>query len=256
MKILSIIPARYASTRFPAKILAMIKGKTMIQRVYEQAKQAHLLADVYVATDHEAIAAEVSRFGGKFVMTSPSHASGTDRCHEALAKINETAAALQLPTYDYVINVQGDEPFIQPEQIDKLAKVLVESAGKVELATMILQAQSPEDLHNNSEVFVTFNTAKEALYFSRFPIPFQQKVSKEKWFETHKYYKHVGMYAYRVDILQKITKLLVSDLETCESLEQLRWLENGFKIKLVETETDSYCIDTQEDLERLLHKFA
>jgi 3-deoxy-manno-octulosonate cytidylyltransferase (CMP-KDO synthetase) len=256
MKILGIIPARYASTRFPAKVLAMIKGKTMIERVYEQAKQANWLAEVYVATDHEAIAAEVSRFGGKFVITSPTHASGTDRCHEALAKINAERANLQLPPYDYVINVQGDEPFIQPEQIDKLAKVLVESEGKVELATMILQAQSPEDLHNNSEVFVTFNIAKEALYFSRFPIPFQQKVSKEKWFETHKYYKHVGMYAYRVDILQKITKLSVSDLETCESLEQLRWLENGFKIKLVETETDSYCIDTQEDLERLLDKFA
>jgi 3-deoxy-manno-octulosonate cytidylyltransferase (CMP-KDO synthetase) len=255
MKILGIIPARYASSRFPAKVLADIKGKTMIRRVYEQVQQSSLLTDICVATDHPEIAAEIASFGGKFVMTAQNHPSGTDRCFEALQKNNDLEVIKTGTKYDYVINIQGDEPFIRPEQIDLLAKSLQVGEGQVELATMILQAQKQEDLDNNSEVFVTFNTNFEALYFSRFPIPFQQKVPREQWLAHHNYYKHLGMYAYRVDVLEKITKLSVSNLEKCESLEQLRWLENGFKIKLVSTEHDSYCIDTPEDLAKVLEMF-
>lgn len=252
MKIVGIIPARYASTRFPAKVLADIKGKTMIRRVYEQVQKASLLDAICVATDHEEIAQEVLSFGGNVVFTANHHPSGTDRCFEALQTICKNNAV----DYSYAVNIQGDEPFIQPEQIDLLVQSLLDGKGEVELATMILQAQKQEDLENLSEVFVTFTTAMEALYFSRFPIPFQQKVPKEKWLETHTYYKHLGMYAYRADILEKITKLSVSNLEKCESLEQLRWLENGFKIKLVSTEYDSYCIDTPEDLQKVLAMFS
>ncbi len=255
MHIIAIIPARYASSRFPAKVLADIKGKTMIRRVYEQTKKARHIAEVYVATDHEAIAAEVQNFGGKCVMTSPNHQSGTDRCFEALTQIQ----AMSNQKIDYVINVQGDEPFIQPDQIDRIAETLIarkrKGEEKIELATMILKVQSVEDLANNSEVFVTFNTIKEALYFSRFPIPYQQKVPKEKWLDTHTYYKHVGIYAYMAEVLEEITATSPSTLEKCESLEQLRWLEHGYTIQLVETETDSYCIDTPEDLERVLKMF-
>jgi 3-deoxy-manno-octulosonate cytidylyltransferase (CMP-KDO synthetase) len=251
MKIIGIIPARYASTRFPAKVLADINGKSMIRRVYEQVIQANLLTDICVATDHEAIAEEVDRFGGKYVFTATNHPSGTDRCFEALQK-NIT---LTQENYDYVINIQGDEPFIKPEQIDLLAQTLIEGNKTIELATMVLKAQNIADLENNSEVFVTFNTAWEALYFSRFPIPFQQKAPKHEWLSHHDYYKHLGMYAYRTDILSKLTQLSVSSLEKCESLEQLRWLENGFRIKLVATNHDSYCIDTPEDLEKVLAQF-
>jgi 3-deoxy-manno-octulosonate cytidylyltransferase (CMP-KDO synthetase) len=256
MKILGIIPARYASTRFPAKVLADIKGKTMIRRVYEQVAKSKLLSEIYVATDHELIAKEVESFGGKVIMTATNHPSGTDRCFEGLQLVqNELQEKSEKVVYNYVINIQGDEPFIRPEQIDLLAQSLIDGKGEVELATMMLQAQNQEDLDNNSEVFVTFNTNFEALYFSRFPIPFQQKVPKSQWLSTHSYYKHLGMYAYRSNILEKITKLSVSSLEKCESLEQLRWLENGFKIKLVSTKHDSYCIDTPEDLAKVLAMF-
>jgi len=251
MKILGIIPARYASTRFPAKVLADINGKTMIRRVYEQVAQAKLLTDVYVATDHDLIAEEVLAFGGNVIRTLATHPSGTDRCFEALQLVNQ----LQATTYNYVINIQGDEPFIQPSQIDLLAESLQQGKGSVELATMVLKVQNQEDLDNTSEVFVTFNTKFEALYFSRFPIPFQQKVPKNQWLTTHTYYKHLGMYAYRADILNTITKLSVSSLEQCESLEQLRWVENGFRIKLVHTDHDSYCIDTPEDLAKVVALF-
>jgi 3-deoxy-manno-octulosonate cytidylyltransferase (CMP-KDO synthetase) len=252
MKILGIIPARYASTRFPAKILADIKGKTMIRRVYEQVVQAQHLAQIVVATDHEEIAKEVRSFGGQVMMTQATHPSGTDRCQEALQLLEKEL----LTKFDYVLNIQGDEPFIQPEQIDLLANALIEGRGEVELATMISKASSQEELDNNSEVFVTMNTAWEALYFSRFPIPFQQKVARKDWLQHQTYYKHLGMYAYRTDILGKITQLSPSSLEIAESLEQLRWLQNGYKIKLVLTDMESYCIDTPEDLANLLEKFA
>lgn len=242
MKILGLIPARYASTRFPGKPLADIAGKSMIQRVYEQATAAQLLDAVAVATDDERIAAEVQRFGGKVVMTAADHPSGTDRCQEARLRIGGA--------FDYVLNIQGDEPFVQPEQIDLLAATL---DGQTELATLIMRITQAEDLWNMGEVKVVLNTQAEALYFSRQPIPYSKK-PQEEWLNHYPYYKHVGMYAYRCDVLEAITQLAPSPLELAESLEQLRWMEHGYKVKVAITTQDSVCIDTPEDLERALRR--
>lgn len=240
--IVGIIPARYASTRFPGKPLIEIKGKTMLQRVYEQAAKSLSLNRVVVATDDQQIFDHVKNFGGDVVMTAAHHPSGTDRCWDALQQLNEN--------YNYVINIQGDEPFIVPEQIDELAAVLQD--GTVELATQMIEAESYEILFDKGEVKITLNTNNEALYFSRMVIPFIKGVEEKEWHMHHRYYRHVGMYAYRKDILRKITTLAVSSLEKAESLEQLRWLENGFKIKCVETRYESHCIDTPEDVEKVL----
>jgi 3-deoxy-manno-octulosonate cytidylyltransferase (CMP-KDO synthetase) len=240
--IVAIIPARYASSRFPGKPLADIRGKSMIQRVYEQAAQARLVQEVVVATDDSRIAEHVKGFGGKVVMTASHHPSGTDRCYEALQL---------LPTaYQYVINIQGDEPFIDPRQIDELAAAL--SDGTVELATQMIPVDSHELLFDKGEVKIVLNHRNEALYFSRMPIPFIKGVDEKEWHLHHRYYRHVGMYAYRRDVLKKITQLPVSPLEKAESLEQLRWLENGYSIKCVTTTFDSHCIDTPEDIEKVL----
>lgn len=240
--IVGIIPARYASTRFPGKPLIDIKGKSMLQRVYEQAAKSMSLNRVVVATDDQQIFDHVKNFGGDVVMTAANHPSGTDRCRDALQQLNEN--------YNYVINIQGDEPFIVPEQIDELAAVLQD--GTVELATQMIEAESYEILFDKGEVKITLNTNNEALYFSRMVIPFIKGVEEKEWHRHHRYYRHVGMYAYRKDILKKITTLPVSSLEKAESLEQLRWLENGFKIKCVETKYESHCIDTPEDVEKVL----
>lgn len=244
--IVAIIPARYGSTRFPGKALASVMGMSMIERVYVQASKSKLIQDVVVATDDERIAQQVRSFGGKVVMTSPHHASGTDRCYEAL---------LQLPLpYEYVINVQGDEPFIEPEQIDELASVLL--AGNVELATQMIPVSSQDELFDRGEVKIVLNTQLEALYFSRMPIPFLKGVAEQEWHLHHPYFRHVGLYAYRRDILEKITQLPVSSLEKAESLEQLRWLENGFRIRCVPTQWESHCIDTPEDLEKVVALYS
>lgn len=239
MKILAIIPSRYASTRLPAKPLVMIKGKSMVQRVYEQASKSGLLTKVVVATDHEEIYAHVRSFGGQVCMTRADHASGTDRCYEALS--------LQEEDYEYVINIQGDEPFIQPDQIDLLAKSL---DGKTEIATLVKTIESLDELSNPSEAKVVVNRQGEALYFSRSMIPFINKAPQDQWLERHVFFKHVGMYAYRRDILKEISGLQVSVLEKAESLEQLRWLENGFRVTVVETLTESFAIDTPADLDK------
>lgn len=239
MKILGIIPSRYASTRLPAKPLVMIKGKSMVQRVYEQASQSRLLSKVVVATDHQEIYDHVTGFGGQVCMTRTDHASGTDRCYEALS--------WQQEKYDYVINVQGDEPFIQPDQIDLLAQAL---DGKTEIATLIKAIVSLDELTNPSEAKVVLNRQREAMYFSRSMIPFINKATPEQWLDRHTFYKHVGMYAYRCDILREISALQVSLLETAESLEQLRWLENGFRVSVVETQTETFAIDTPADLDK------
>jgi 3-deoxy-manno-octulosonate cytidylyltransferase (CMP-KDO synthetase) len=239
MKILGIIPSRYASTRLPAKPLVMIKGKSMVQRVYEQASKSKLLSKVVVATDHQEIFDHVKGFGGEVCMTSTDHASGTDRCFEALD--------LQQERYDYVINVQGDEPFIQPDQIDLLASAL---DGKTEIATLVKAIVALDELVNPSEAKVVVNRRGEALYFSRSMIPFINKAPQEQWLEKHIFYKHVGMYAYRCDVLKEISRLAVSLLEKAESLEQLRWLENGFRVTVVETQTETFAIDTPADLEK------
>lgn len=240
--IVGIIPARYSSTRFPGKALCDIKGKTMVQRVYEQAKLSKHLDKVIVATDDQRIIDNVLSFGGEVVMTAATHPSGTDRCWDALQQLKEQ--------YQYVINIQGDEPFINPKQIDELAMVLKD--GTTELATQMIPVDSYEMLADEGEVKIVLNTNNEALYFSRTIIPYIKNVDQKEWHKHFQYYRHVGMYAYRNDILEKITKLPVSALEKAESLEQLRWVENGFKIKCVTTKFDSHCIDTPEDLERML----
>ena len=240
-KILGIIPSRFASTRFPAKPLADIKGKSMIQRVYEQASKAKSLERVIVATDHPKIYDHVKSFGGEVVMTSELHQSGTDRCKEALDKAGEN--------FDFVINIQGDEPFIEPEQIDLLSSCLDTQA---ELATLVFPGMDGESLFSPNTVKVVVNNHNEALYFSRSPIPYLRNFPKENWAKQHVYNRHIGIYAYRSDILGKITQLKPSSLELLESLEQLRWLENGFKIKVQKTTYESYGIDTPEDLERVL----
>ncbi|WP_276365708.1 3-deoxy-manno-octulosonate cytidylyltransferase [Chryseolinea sp. H1M3-3] len=241
MKIIGIIPSRYASTRFPAKSLAVINGKSMIQRVYEQVQQSSALNDVVVATDHREIYEHVKKFGGEVCLTKPDHVSGTDRCYEALT--------LQQKKYDYVINIQGDEPFIQPDQIDLLAGKL---DGTTEIATLVKSLHNEEQLFNPNVVKVVVTKSMDAMYFSRSPIPHIRNTPEEKWITNHKFYKHIGMYAYRSDVLERITRLSVSSLETAESLEQLRWLEHGFKISVAETDTETMGIDTPEDLQKAI----
>ncbi len=241
MTILGIIPARYASTRFPAKALANIGGKSMIQRVVEQARQATSLSRVVVATDDERIRTHVAGFGGEVVMTSVHHQSGTDRCQEAVQQLGVSA--------DYVVNIQGDEPFIQPAQIDLLTSVL---DGITELATLVKVIDDPQMLLSPNTAKVVLSATGNALYFSRHPIPYVRGQSVETWLTNHTYYKHIGLYAYRTDVLAQLTRLPPSSLERAESLEQLRWLENGYRIRTVTTDLDTHGIDTPEDLERVL----
>lgn len=244
-KIIGIIPARYQSTRFPGKVLADVGGKSMIRRVYEQADQAAELDKVVVATDDDLVVRHVVEWAGNVCLTRNDHTSGTDRCFEALSAQSEK--------YDYVINIQGDEPFIRPEQIDALAREL---NGEVSLATMIKKVTTQEELLNPSEVKVVFNQDSEALYFSRSVIPHLRNVPEDEWVEQDCFYKHIGMYAYRADVLRSIASLQESRLEKSESLEQLRWLESGYPIKLVITEFDSVCIDTEEDLKNVMVDFG
>ncbi len=238
-RIIGIIPARYASTRFPAKPLIDIGGKSMIQRVYEQAMKASCLGKVVVATDNMEIFNHVKSFGGEVCLTKESHVSGTDRCYEA--------AMLQNESFDYVINIQGDEPFIQPEQIDLLGRHL---NGSTEIATLIKSIDQMDQLFNTNIVKAVINRQKEALYFSRSPIPHIRNCFEEEWVSKHTFYKHIGMYAYRTDILKQLIALNISSLEKAESLEQLRWLENGFHVSVEETNTETIGIDTPEDLVR------
>jgi 3-deoxy-manno-octulosonate cytidylyltransferase (CMP-KDO synthetase) len=241
MKIIGLIPSRYASTRFHAKPLVDIKGKSMIQRVYEQVSNARSLSKVVVATDHREILDHVKAFGGQVCMTKESHVSGTDRCYEALSQ--------QPEKFDYVINIQGDEPFIQPSQIDLLASKL---NGITEIATLVKALTTKEELFNPNLVKAVISKGDEALYFSRSPIPHIRNTPEEVWLSKHTFYKHIGMYAYRSDILEQLTRLPVSSLEKAESLEQLRWLENGYKISIAETLTETFGIDTPDDLEKAI----
>jgi len=237
MKILGIIPARYASSRFPGKMLADIKGKSMVRRVYEQCSKAKSLDSIIIATDDIRIKAECESFGAKVIMTKPEHPSGTDRCYEAYSYLNEE--------FDFVMNIQGDEPFIKPEQIDTLSSSLTIDT---ELSTLIKKIEEESILWNTGNVKVTFNKNMEALYFSRQVIPFIRGIENNKWINSHDFFEHVGLYAYRTDILKQICELSTSSLEDAESLEQLRWMENGYKIKLQPTEWDSFCIETPEDI--------
>jgi 3-deoxy-manno-octulosonate cytidylyltransferase (CMP-KDO synthetase) len=240
MKILGIIPARYASTRFPGKPLVDIGGKSMIQRVYEQAKKCIHLSEVIVATDDIRICDHVINFGGAVIMTSADHQSGTDRCAEV---------ALQHPQYNVIINIQGDEPFIEPEQISKLAACF--NSADTQIATLIKKVQTEQELLNPNSPKVVINKLSEAVYFSRSPLPHIRGQEPQNWLNYYTYFKHIGIYGYRADVLEQITKLPVSSLEKAESLEQLRWIENGYRIKVAETELETYAIDTPEDLKKL-----
>ncbi|MCL4124045.1 UNVERIFIED_CONTAM: hypothetical protein GTU68_002160, partial [Idotea baltica] len=231
-KILGIIPARYASTRFPGKPLVDVGGKSLIQRVYEQSKKSELISDVVVATDDIRIKDHVESFGGKAILTSELHPSGTDRCAEAYLQLKGDN------DYDFILNIQGDEPFIRTELIDELIELL---DYKTEIATAVKKIKDSETLEDPNVVKAVLTMRKQALYFSRQAIPY----------EHGDFFKHIGIYAFRNDILEQIVKLPLNVLENTEKLEQLRWLGYGYKIMVKETEYDSVGIDTPEDLKGL-----
>jgi len=241
MKILGIIPVRFHSTRFPGKALADVHGKTMVQRVYEQVKQAKGLDQVLVATDHSKILNHITEFGGKVCMTSENHPSGTDRCREALE--------MEKDSYDFVINIQGDEPFVNPLQIEDLIKSL---SRDVQISTQAKLIEKKKSLIDPNCVKVLIDAKGKAIYFSRSPLPYQRDRSINSWMANHQYYQHIGIYAYRSDVLKKLTELPVSKLEQAEGLEQLRWLENGYSINVQKTHFHAHGIDTPEDLEQAL----
>lgn len=241
MRVLAIIPARYASTRFPAKPLALLGGKPIVQRVYEQV--AKVVEKVVVATDDERIYDAVISFGGKVVMTSPNHKSGTDRCAEAYEKLGYEA--------DIIINVQGDEPFVAPEQIESLIGCFDSEA--VDIATLVKPFSAEcgiEALENPNSPKVVINERGEAIYFSRSVVPYLRGVERSEWLKHHTFYKHIGIYAFRAKTLGEVTALAQTPLEKAESLEQLRWLESGYKIRVGVTDIETIGIDTPEDLQR------
>jgi len=239
MKFVGIIPARYASTRFPGKPLVLLGGKPMIQRVYEQVTT--ILNDAVVATDDEQILNTVKSFGGKAVMTSSNHKSGTDRCFEALTKLEDD--------YDVVVNIQGDEPFIQKSQIETVCQCFDDP--KTEIATLARYFHPKEGfeaLSNPNSPKIVVDKDNYAMYFSRSIIPFIRGYEKEEWLNRHAFLKHIGLYAYRVNILKEITHIPLSSLEKSESLEQLRWLQNGYRIKVGITNVETIGIDTPLDM--------
>ncbi len=244
LKAAGIIPARYASTRFPGKPLVMIDGKPMIQRVYEQV--APVLDEVVVATDDERIFDTVTAFGGKVVMTRADHPSGTDRCYEAFTQLKGT--------FDVVVNIQGDEPFIQPSQVELLLGCF--DAPEVDIATLVRRI-TPDDgfdyLRNPNHPKVVMNVRRDALLFSRSVIPFLRDVPEEDYLAKGTFYAHIGMYAFRPEVLGKVVALQPSSLEKAESLEQLRWLENGYSIFVKETDKENFAIDIPEDLQKFLN---
>lgn len=241
MKVIGIIPSRYASTRFPSKPLAMIKGKTMIQRVWEQAWKSKLDA-VVVATDDMRIADEVLKFGGQYVLTDPNHRSGTDRCREALYMLEGQ--------YDAVVNIQGDEPFIDPAQINQVIELI--GRDDTQLASLAKRIEDEDELFSPNVVKVVMDKQGNALYFSRNPIPFMRNLDRDKWLQKGEFYKHIGLYAYKTETLCQIAEMQSTALEMAESLEQLRWLENGLRIRMGVTQLESLSIDTQEDYEKAM----
>jgi 3-deoxy-manno-octulosonate cytidylyltransferase (CMP-KDO synthetase) len=241
LRFIVIIPARYASTRFPAKPLALLGGKPVIQRVYEQV--LGVVSDVVVATDDERIYEAVEGFGGRVVMTSSNHKSGTDRCWEAYQKQGEE--------YDVVINVQGDEPFIAHSQLRAIMDCFNDET--TDIATLVkpfTEEDGIEALENPNSPKVVLDKQSRAIYFSRSVIPYLRGVEREEWLKKHTYYKHIGMYAFRADVLRQVTSLEQSPLELAESLEQLRWLENGYKIGVGISDVETVGIDTPEDLQK------
>ncbi len=238
MKFIAIIPARYASTRFPGKPLAILGGKTVIQRVYEQA--ASVLEEAYVATDDERIFEHVESFGGRAVMTRSDHKSGTDRIEEAAEKIGTMA--------DVIINIQGDEPFVQKSQLESLKQLF--NFTETQIGTLGKRFESVDALMNPNSPKIVTDRRGFALYFSRSVIPFVRGYEPQSWLEQFPFLKHLGLYAYRREVLREITRLPQTPLEKAESLEQLRWLENGYRIRVGQTDIETVGIDTPEDLER------
>jgi len=247
MNVVGIIPARYASTRFPGKPLALIHGRSMIERVYRQCQKSKSLSDVLVATDDERIFEHVSEFGGTAVMTRTDHPSGTDRCAEVCDSL------IKKP--DVVINIQGDEPYIHPEQIDLIAGNFVDS--KTEVATLIKVITDPADLSNSNVVKVVRQKKRsQALYFSRQQIPYCDPQMVDAFLTEGQFFRHVGIYGYRSEVLAELTKLKPSDLESAEKLEQLRWLENGYTISAVLTTYSGIGVDKPEDIQLLESRFS
>ena len=238
MKFMAIIPARYASTRFPGKPLAVLGGKTVIQRVYEQVSS--VLSEVYVATDDQRIYDCVEGFGGKAIMTREDHKSGTDRIEEAVEKIGTDA--------DVIINVQGDEPFIQPSQVETLMHLF--DAPETQIGTLGKLFESMEAVENPNSPKIATDNRGFALYFSRSVIPYIRGIERNDWFGQYPFLKHLGIYAYRREVLAEVTRLPQSSLEKAESLEQLRWLQNGYRIRVGLTDVETIGIDTPEDLQR------
>lgn len=240
LAVLAIIPARYASTRFPGKPLVEISGKSMIQRTYEQVCKVGDWADVIIATDDIRVEEAAKAFGARVMMTSSAHLTGTDRCAEVLASCG-------LPV-DYVVNIQGDEPFIDPKQIQSLRSGF---SSRPELVTLIKKITDLGTLFNPNSPKVIINSNKQAIYFSRQTLPYLRSVPQDQWLDKGTFYKHIGLYAYRADVLPTLSTLKPSPLELAESLEQLRWIENGYQIQTVETQIETIGIDTPEDLERI-----
>jgi 3-deoxy-manno-octulosonate cytidylyltransferase (CMP-KDO synthetase) len=243
MQIIGIIPARYESTRLPGKPLVDIGGKTMIQRVYEQASKA--LDTVIVATDDKRIQKEVLGFGGVVIMTGPHHQTGTNRCLEAY----EIFVELSKKSFDYVINIQGDEPLLDPEQLKSLITCFDDPS--TEMATLVKPIEADSNILLGNEVFVVKNKNNKALYFSRSVIPFVRSFEKEEWTKNHTFYKHIGMYGFKVDALKTFAAMSCTALELAESLEQNRWLENGGSISVAVTELECISVDTPADLEQV-----
>lgn len=242
MNVLGIIPARYGSTRFPGKPLALINGKSMINRVYEQAGKSGLLNHLVVATDDERILNHVSSFGGNCLMTSKDHPNGTSRCLEVFNSVSRSGEKI----FDVIINIQGDEPFIDPGQIDRVIRLM--QYKQVQIGTLIKKINNSKELVNYNVVKVVTGNEGKALYFSRQPVPFIRDLPQAQWSDTGSFYKHIGIYAYRAEVLQKIVELPVGKLESAEKLEQLRWLENNYQVYTDVTESEGVAIDIPEDL--------
>lgn len=248
MKCIGIIPARYESTRFPGKPLIDIDGQSMIQFVYENSKKSSSLDTVIVATDDRRIFNHVKSFGGEVLMTSKEHQSGTDRCAEVIQILSKSEN-----NFDVVINIQGDEPFLDPSQIELLINCFKEN-GKIQIATLVKKIEQSDELFNPNIVKAVIGINGDAIYFSRSPIPFVRDEKQNKWLEKSNYLKHIGIYGYRTNILMQITKLDKTALEKSENLEQLRWLENGYIIKTNLTSIENTAIDTPDDLKKLTNK--
>lgn len=243
MKIAGIIPARYDSSRFPGKPLVIIQNKPMIQLVYEQAKKANTLDEVIVATDDIRIEKAVKSFGGNVLMTKSTHSSGTERCAEVQQKLKDAGNL-----FDVIINIQGDEPFIDPKQINLVASSFEEKG--VQIASLSKKIEDEHELFDPNVVKVISDRNGMAIYFSRQTIPFIRGKSPENWLQLSKHFKHIGIYGYQSSVLEKIVLLQKTTLEDVESLEQLRWIENGYAIKVKETDIESFGVDVPEDLSK------